>query len=73
MVLSWKKLALGSINDWVDLIGHFRSDRSSHQWYLLKSRKYKKRGGVNFTFLGIIIVLKHIIQKTSTWSVKLNL
>ena len=56
------KLALGSKNDEVDLIRRFGSDWSPHQWYLLKYRKYKK-GGANFTFLGITTVLKHIIKK----------
>ena len=35
-------LALGSINEGVYLIRRFGSDRSPHQWYLLKSIKYKK-------------------------------
>ena len=69
MVRSWKKLALGSKSDYVDLIRRFGSDRCPHQWYLLKSKKYKKKGGANFTFLEITIALKFIIQKTSTWYV----
>ena len=44
MVCCWKKLTLESKNDQVDLIRRFGSDRSSHQWYSLKSRKYKKGG-----------------------------
>ena len=39
MVRCWKKLALGSENDWVDLIRCFGSDQSPNLWYLLKSRK----------------------------------
>ena len=42
MVRWWKKLALGSKNDYVDLIRRFGSDRSPYQWYLLNSKKYKK-------------------------------
>ena len=52
MVRCWKKLALGSKNDKVDSIRRFGSGRSPHQWYLLKSKKYKK-GGADFTFLEI--------------------
>ena len=51
-------LALGSINEKVYLIRRFGCDRSPHQWYLLKSRKYKKDAVANFTyFLGITRVL----------------
>ena len=57
-----KNLALGSKNDYIDLIRRFGSDRSAHQWYWLKSRKYKKEGGANLTFLEVTIVIKHIIQ-----------
>ena len=40
------------------LIRRFGSDRIPHQWYLLKSRKYKKDGFANFTFFsGITWVL----------------
>ena len=51
----WKKLgtfalALGWIYEEVYLIRRFGSDRSPHQWYLLKSRKYKKDDVANFTF-----------------------
>ena len=62
MVGYWKKLALGSKNDWVDLIRRFGSERRPYQWYLLTSRKYKKGDG-NFTFLGITKVPEYIIQK----------
>ena len=47
-----------------NLIKRFGSDRSPHQWYLLKSRKYKTISVANFTyFLGITIVLKIWIKK----------
>ena len=41
IILGTFALALGSINEKVYLIRRFGSDRSPHQWYLLKSRKYK--------------------------------
>ena len=51
-------LALGSINEEVYLIRRFGSDQSPHQWYLLKSIKYKKDAVANFAyFFGITKVL----------------
>ena len=45
-----------------NLIKPFGSDRNPHQWYLLKSINYKKRG-FNFLHLVIRMLFKHIIQK----------
>ena len=48
----------------VYLIRRFGSDRSPHQWYLLKSRKYKKDAVTNFTcFLWITKVLNVLYKK----------
>ena len=41
IILGTFALALGSINEKVYLIRRFGSDRSPHQWYLLKSSMYE--------------------------------
>ena len=64
IILGTFALALGSINEQVYLIRRFSSDRSPHQWYLLKSRKYKKDAVANFThFLGITNRVLNILYK----------
>ena len=74
MVRCWKKLALGSKNEWVDLIRRFDSGRSPHEWYLLKSKKYKK-GGTDFTFLEITFLdpeANFFQQRTILFKLRVN-